>query len=157
MVNVLVLQVHQLTIGFGLWSKNKNPPPPSLNYFWNFLLTLESHLIIVTKLEAVRYGLILAWNLGFKFSNLQTDSTLVILWLTKVGVYESGNASVYESGNARNTKFSITLYYNSTCVKLCLIRVRLHMTYYHIFTNYNSPHNKLRYKIISNYVLLALL
>ena len=33
MVNVLVLQVHQLTIGFGLLSKNKNPPPPSLNYF----------------------------------------------------------------------------------------------------------------------------
>lgn len=149
MVNVLVLQVHQLTIGFGLLSKNKNPPPPSLNYFWNFLLTLESHLIIVTKLEAVRYGLILAWNLGFKFSNLQTDSTLVILWLTKVGVYESGNA--------RNTKFSITLYYNSTCVKLCLIRVRLHMIHYYIFTNYNSSHNKLRYKIISNYVLLALL
>ena len=103
MVNMLVLQVHELTIGFGHLSK-KLPPPPSLNYFWNFLLILESHLIIVTKLESVRYGLILAWNLGFKFINLQTDSTLVILWLTKVGVYASGNA--------RDTEFGIISCYN---------------------------------------------
>ena len=104
MVTMLVLQVHELTIGFGHLSK-KTPPPLSLNYFWNFVLILESHLIIVIELEAVRYGLISAWSLGFKFIDLQTDSTSVILWLTKVGVYSSGNA--------RDTEFGIILCYNS--------------------------------------------
>ena len=32
----------------------------------------------VAKLEAVRYGLMLAWNLGFKFVILNLDSTLII-------------------------------------------------------------------------------
>ena len=63
MVNMLVLQVHELTIDFGHLSK-KHPPPPSLNYFWNFLLILESHLIIVTELEAVRYGLYFGMKFG---------------------------------------------------------------------------------------------
>ena len=38
-------------------------------------------------MEAVRYSLMLAWNLGFKFFILNFDSTLVIQWLTKDGQY----------------------------------------------------------------------
>lgn len=38
-----------------------------------------------TKLEVVRFGLNLAWNLMFKHVNLQIDSTLVMQWLTHDG------------------------------------------------------------------------
>ena len=41
----------------------------------------------VAELEAVRYGLMSAWNLGFKFVILNLYSTLFIQWLSKKGPY----------------------------------------------------------------------
>ena len=41
----------------------------------------------VAELEAVRHGLMSAWNLGFKFVILNLYSTLFIQWLTKKGPY----------------------------------------------------------------------
>ena len=40
----------------------------------------------MAKLEAIRFGLNLAWNLGFK-RIIQIDSTLVMQWLTHDGAY----------------------------------------------------------------------
>ena len=36
----------------------------------------------MAKLEAVRQGLLLAWQLGFRFIQLELDSTVVLSWLT---------------------------------------------------------------------------
>ena len=40
----------------------------------------------VAKLAAVRQGLEMAWNMGFKFIHLELDSKLVLSWLTNNNV-----------------------------------------------------------------------
>ena len=38
----------------------------------------------MAELEAVSQGLWLAWDLGFKFIQLEIDSVIVLSWLTEV-------------------------------------------------------------------------
>lgn len=41
----------------------------------------------ISEIGAVRQGLALAWEMGFKHVKLEIDSNIVLQWLTKVGVY----------------------------------------------------------------------
>lgn len=44
-------------------------------------------MLLLEELEAVRFGLNLAWNLKLKHINLQIESMVVVQWLTHYGVY----------------------------------------------------------------------
>lgn len=52
------------------------------NWVFGFSLRLGLASNNIAKLWAVRQGLMLAWDLGFKFIQLETNSTTVISWLT---------------------------------------------------------------------------
>ena len=47
-----------------------------------FSLNMDIALNNIAELETVRWGLILACNLGFKFIHLEIDSMTVLSWLT---------------------------------------------------------------------------
>ena len=52
--------------------------------FWISGFSLKMGIVTnnMAKLEAVRQGLLLAWQLGFRFIQLELDSTVVLSWLT---------------------------------------------------------------------------
>ena len=55
------------------------------NWVSGFSLHLSLASNNITKLWAIRQGPMLAWDLGFKFNQLETNSTMVISWLTTNG------------------------------------------------------------------------
>ena len=39
----------------------------------------------MAELAAAQQGLALAWDMGFKYIQLELDSSVVLMWLTKIG------------------------------------------------------------------------
>ena len=52
------------------------------NWVSGFSLRLGLASNNIAKLWAIRQGPMLAWDLDFKFNQLETDSTMIISWLT---------------------------------------------------------------------------
>ena len=55
------------------------------NWVSGFSLHLSLAFIIIAALWAIRQGFLLRWDLGFKFIQLEVDSTSVTFWLTTNG------------------------------------------------------------------------
>ena len=52
---------------------------------FGFCLNLDLASNNIAELWAIRKGLMLVWNLGFKFISLEINSIMVISWLTTDG------------------------------------------------------------------------
>ena len=57
-------------------------PNSSNSWVSGFSLSMGIASKNIAKLGAIRQGLLLAWDLGFKFIHLEIDSMTILSWLT---------------------------------------------------------------------------